>query len=232
MSSPLSNSTFTLGTENRSKLYYNKFQYRAKMQLTSVHLTHYSRSYDELANVINKQRYFIATYDVITVGSDTFNLLVQWINWKNANKDAVTVRIESNSCSVFSNDLQLLQTLTTISDNIQFTESLVTEDPNVITLVNPKHNFRVYFKGILPTTGLYEELETFFKTHKKSLFPCKSLTKQIAYNLLPTKLRGQWYWTRCLNSSHFVEYDDESRYTLLKLYLPNILAKNYKVVKR
>ncbi len=199
------------------------------MQLARVHLTCYLQSAGELIKIINSQKYFITAYDVMTVDSDTFNLLVQWIDWKTANKDAVTIRVETNSCSVFSNDLKLLETLTKITDSIKLTEALLTEDPSVIALNNPKHKFRVYLKNKVPSVGFHNELDEFLNIHKASLFPCKALLSWIYYTKNPR--RGMWI-AKWLSNSHFIEYDDESTFTLLKLYLGNVFGKNYKVVKR
>jgi hypothetical protein len=202
------------------------------MVLFGAYLTTYTTSADRLINLINNQKFLHSYAYGIEVGTPAFDSLVTWIDWRSANRDKITVRVESGCCSVFSNDLSLLETLTAITNNIEFTEAVVTEDPTVITLNNPKHKFRVYLKGKVPSADFFEEIGNFLSLHDKLLYPCKALKSRIKHQISNLHFKRPRYYSQWLSSSYFIEYDDEATYTLLKLYFHNVFAKNYKVVMR
>ena len=216
-----------IGTENRSKLFYNKFQYRAKIFCSGFHWTAYSKTLAHfMLQISNRQT---ITGGITQFSSPDVNQLGKFVDWRNLNKDKIMTRTEMHNGSIFSNDLELLKTLADIFGAVDITEARVTEDPNVVTLNDPKHKFRVYLKSRVPPDGFHNEIDEFLNVHKASLFPCKALLSWIHWTKNP--IRGMWT-SKWLSSSHFIEYDDESTFTLMKLYLGSILGKNYKVVMR
>lgn len=227
--SPLNKSSLVLGTENRSKLFYNKFRYRAKVFCAGLHYTCYVKNVDQMQSQITR---IFTNYIGFNSSKPlpNINKLSEFVEWKLLNQDKIIVRVEMETAAVFSNDLSLLKTLGSIFDLTELTEVLVTEDPNVVTLNNPKHSFRIYLKNKIAPDEFYIELEQFLISHNKTLFPCKSLLQWIDRNKNPR--RGYQWSTRWLSSSHFIEYDDEATLTLLKLYFADVFGKNYKVVKR
>lgn len=216
---------YNLEIENRKILYYKKYQYRAKFNLPGVHHVGYAKNLHELDKIIANHTKWSGNPGPMLLARLQLEKL---LNWKINNQNDVCIRTEYTGCSVFSNDLTLLQTLSDIVDDISYTKAELYGDPAVIELLNPKHNYRVYFKSKnIRQSTFVKDLREFLELHKNSVFPCRALNSWVKeYDNQPV-----WRYT-FLSDSHFIEYDDESTSILLNLFLDGYLAKTYKVKMR
>jgi hypothetical protein len=234
-----------LEIENRKILYYKKYQYRAKFAIPGLYHLWHAKDVVDLDKIIHKQMIFARQN--LRVGSTTYGLdlmhnreiLAALLIWINDYKDDVSVRMEGNNCSIFSNDLSILKTLNKNIANIisaasnfkvivQYTKAELYGNPETIDLYNPKHNYRVYFKNkSIKGTNFVKELDEFLELHKNTVFPSKALNKWVKD--YPYEPPWKYTW---LSASHYIEYDNESTNTLLSLFLDGYLAKTYKVVQR
>jgi hypothetical protein len=231
--------------ENRKILYYKKYQYRAKFAIPGLYHLWHAKDITDLDKVIHKQMVF--AQQNLRVGAGTYGLdlmhnreiLAALLIWIDKYKDDTCIRMEGNNCSVFSNDLSILKTLNeSVADlisatknfkvHINYTKAQLYGSPETIDLLNPKHNYRVYFRNkSIRGTNFVKDLEDFLDIHKNTVFPSKALYKWVKD--FPYEPPWKYTW---LSASHFIEYDNESTNTLLSLFLDGYLAKTYKVVQR
>lgn len=226
--------TTEIENEHRRILYYKKYLYRARFDAPGIYYTHYANDATKLRVLLEKRiRNFSSIHGrvgAIAAGRITvdYEFLERYINWRNLNQDEIAVRMESSSCSVFSNDLSLLQELVDLGAQVSYTKAELSVNPNIMTLINPKHKYRVYLKGKTVPNEFHHSLMDFLDTHCNTLFPSKSLNKWLCRG--DTTYIGWKH--RTLYPSFFIEYDTESIDTLLGLFLTGYLGKTYIIEKR
>ena len=171
--------------------------------------------------------------DSLSKNLDKLDAYLIWRNKhapkKKKNKD-ITVRIEFNSCSVFSNDLQLLHTLDQLHPElvVQYTEVQKSQFSGIKYFArDPKHKYRVYLKSRRVPENFIDELKDLF-TKVKNLYPSPALNSWV----LPKSLRTSYWKYRYTSSAHFIDYDDESTLSYLAIMHGEMLGKKYKLEKR
>lgn len=220
----------------RDELYYNKYQYRARFALEGVRYTWYSKTPEELEKRINTKKpsyYGIRKEDRIAV-NDNLETIKQFITWRNQCKIDRTaiIRVEFNTVGIFSNDLALLKSLESLGNGLEvdYTEVQTSKFVGVKTFVNePKHKYRVYLKSKLIEGPIIKDLHELIKK-TPSLHPSESL-KYWLRGAHSANLTYSWRY-RYTNSTHFIDYDDESTLSYLALMHGEYLGKRYKLEKR
>jgi len=132
---------------------------------------------------------------------------------------------------VFSNDLSLLQTLTSIYPSTQFSkvDLLATPVAGIKYFVNqPKYQHRVMIKNSkIKSETLSDILELFDRYDDTVMRPSKSFLKWL-YRVNKWPLNAQVY----IYGSFYIDYNDPSVLTLMHLTLSDIFGKSYKLEKR
>jgi hypothetical protein len=232
--------------EQRNTLYYNKYRYRARLQLVGLNRTWYARNMTEFVerlehlkkdavNLWTRPYYAVHTKDLNEI--DLY-AIEKYINWRNTYftpidkiDKKVLVRIEYNIASVFSNDLSVLKTLESIlgPGSVTYTE-VDTCVPNGYKYFKnePKHKYRVYLKTKYNIDEKFrEDLIKLFGRYKNTntvLVPSLALRKW----LRPDKHK----WTQRHCSSHFfIDYDEESTNTLLGIMIGDMISKRFTLQK-
>lgn len=224
-------------TENRGTLYYNKYMYRGTFYLYGVRRTSNARNMlDYLKSLkcyvedsqywsgINKQR-VQKEIDAIDL-----NLIEGYLDWRETNSDKITVRIESDKVSIFSNDLALLKTLEKFG-TVEYSQVDVSIPKGVMYFVKePKYKNRIYLKSkaVIPT--FHSDLSEFIDRYSKTttvIVPSTGLQYW-----LHSASRNTWWGNRYTNSSFFIDYNDESSFTLISLFFHEMLGKHFKLEKR
>jgi hypothetical protein len=166
--------------------------------------------------------------------------LARYYDWLNVtaisarNAKEVSFRVEGNNCSVFGNDLALLQTLETISptSTVTYTQVDLTIPKGVRYFYKkPDHKYRVYFKSKAVPQTWHAEISAFVKRYKGTstvVVPSKSLEEW----LRPNSVYHQAYPYRYCYASYFLDYDDESTYTLISLFFSDMLRAQFKLEQR
>jgi hypothetical protein len=233
---------------HKPKLFYKKFKYRVKFYCLDLYTTRYARNLEELERALYSRFERIVFLHTGTMPHEPGRLksklpvdienqkrLERFLLWKLANQQSedVLIRIDGNSGSAFSNDLEKLKELekSVFTDSVaelEYSEINLAGDPDIITLKNPKHKYRVYLKSKVISLDFHSELASFLNLHEKSLYPCNALK-----TFAEAKDRKTRYWKyRWLSGSFFIEYDSESVSTLISLFLDQYLGKTYKIEKR
>ena len=220
--------------EYRDSEYYNKYRYRAKFRLDGIGLTYFVKSKESFLTRLEAPQYLrpggMQRKKDILGNIDT---LTNYINWRNQYKKpgVATFRVESESASIYSNDLKLLHTLKNIGPvNVKITEVQLEQFAGVKYFVNdPKHKYRIYLKSA------YIKEKTFIADLSETIAKSKELVASSALYFWLKEATGKksssWRFTYT-SSTHSIDYDNESTLSYLMLMYGHMLGKRYKLEKR
>ena len=222
--------------EYKENNYYNNYRYRAKFRIDGLGYTSYAKTSEDLVKRIDSTGYDRLRVDRKAMILENFNEITNFIDWRNSNKKPRTVgfRLEGDTASVYSNDLNLLLTLKELGPiTVKITEVQLEQFAGTKYYVNkPKHNYRIYLKTA------YIEDKNFIKdlcdTVKKSkeLVPSNALRDWLdGYIKRPIAALNSWSY-RYTSGTHSIDYDNESTLSYLMLMYGHMLGKRYKLEKR
>lgn len=211
--------------EDREYPYYKKYQYKAYFMLVGASYTYYIKQADQVKNPFSKYSVLDARKQEIV---NNLPVIKEFVNWRNEVREAKngTIRIERDSVSVFTNDLQLLLD---IKDRLDIKVNIVRVQKNTYTSVKyfvrePKHKYRLYFKSKLAPNDFKKSMLSIIE--KSNLHPSNAFMQWLIED-------KAWSWRRrYTGSSFFIEYDDESILSYLSLMHGDMLAEKYKLEKR
>lgn len=210
----------------KNKLYYGKYKYRAFLNCPDISLIRYTKTENELDRAIALREIYNFGRFYPEKPNKTF--LIKLIDWRNNTpKGLATVRIDYSCISVYSNDLEIIDSLQKLAPNlVNYTEINVEGDMGVLLRNNPKHAYRTYFRTKTVPDTFHVELDNFLQQYSKSAYPTGSLKKWL-------KTTGPATWRlRYLDSCFFIDYDNESFLSVLALNFGEYLGKTYKVEQR
>lgn len=236
ISTSLQSNTIEVVKDHRSHLYYNKYQYRAKLRLRGIRRTWYAKDLAEFKKRIND----ISAWKTKKELEDLdFNAIGRYIDWrniyftpKNKKDKKVLVRIEGEVASIFSNDLNVLKTLESIDglDNLKYSEIDICVESGVKYFVHePKYKYRVYFKSRHVEEKFRENLAKFidrYKATNTTIVPCTSLRKWLSNDL-----KHNWY-SRFCSSHYFIDFNDEGVNSLISIMFGDMIKARFKLEKR
>ena len=222
--------------EYKENNYYNNYRYRAKFRIDGLGITSHVKTPEDLVKRIDSTGYDRLRVDRKAIILENFNELTNFIDWRNSNKKpgSVTFRLENDTMSVYSNNLDLLLTLKELGPiTVKITEVQVEQFAGIKYYVNePKHKYRIYLKS------KYIEEKDFIKdlcdTVKKSkeLVPSNALRDWLdGYIKRPIAALNSWSY-RHTSGTHSIDYDNESTLSYLMLMYGHMLGKRYKLEKR
>lgn len=223
--------------EIRDKLYYNKYKYRARIRCKGLYLMWYSKNGMDLQDKIDRENTRRTGY---RINKDT---IVKFYYWKIENKgNKCTIRVEGDTGSVFSNDLEFLKTLDSI-ESVEYTEvkqeSIAPMGIKYFTK-EPKHKYRFHLKSKRVPEDWADKLKTWVEKYEGTgtvISPSAALKQwytpiaQSPSNPFIPSWNNSWRKHWC--SSHFyIDYDDESTLTLFMLIFDSMIQRRYKLEKR
>lgn len=216
----------------RDSDYYSKYSYRARFKLPCVRYTWSCKTPEELDEKLTKKSYGSVRKADRAIYTDNLPTLKEFVEFRNQVKKDKTamIRIESDTVAIFSNDLALLKSIEKIDPSLSYdyTETQKSDYAGIKHFVNePKHKYRVYFKGKRLSDKFPSELRDLLE-RMTTLYPSGALEEWLkdAHQYV-----GHWRY-RYGNPSHFIDYDDESTLSYLMLLHGEIFGKRYKLEKR
>ena len=221
----------TVRIDNRETLYYGKYRYRARLKLYGLNRTYNAKS---ILDVIERIRKYSRLKDD-EIDVDSLERFIQWRN-KYASPDNISekqamIRIESMTAGVFSNDLELLQTLEFIAgaDCVDYTEVDTSVPTGIKYFVKkPQYNYRLYLKSKRVNEKFVSELSRFIDRYKDTdtvIVPSEALTKWLKGNV------KHWLYRYC-SGHYYIEYNDESTHSLMGLMFGDMIRCRFKLEKR
>jgi len=221
--------------EYRETNFYNKYRYRAKLTIDGLSYTRYAPTAQALLNrLTGPSRTKIREHTLNQVMAKITELN-NYINWRNTHKKskAVTCRLEMNSVSIYSDDLDLLLTLKDLGVvTVNITEAQLEKFSGTKYYVNkPKHNYRIYLRGVYFNDKNF--IKDLYNTIEKSkeLVPSKALKEWLDKYINRPTLITTWKYSRT-DGNHSIDYDNESTLSYLLLMYGHMLGKRYKLEKR
>ena len=217
--------SFKLNLEDRDKLFFNKYKYRAACTLPGVRFTYYCTTLKDFQKKMEKRKHDPWFQGRMYEDDINLNAIEYFIKWRNQYKKDAIIRIEYDTFAVFSNDLELLKTLGEMDEyDVEYTEVNVIA-PGVKFFKNkPKHDFRIYLKGIRLDSNKVDEICSFVDNYKDRD------SVKISNALVHAVTNGKININRWMHNSYYIDYNDESMLTLLRLVFPSMLSsKIYKL---
>jgi hypothetical protein len=223
--------------EYKETNYYNNYRYRAKFTITGLNYTQHVKTLSGLIKRINESGYRRVRADIKALVMEKIFELGNFIEWRNTNKKpgSITFRVEYDTVSIYSNDLELLLTLKDLGlVSVKITEVQLEQFAGTKYYVNkPKHNYRIYLKTayIDNNSNFVPDLYNTIK-NSKELVPSNALKDWLNdFVKRPIASRSSWRY-HYSSSSYSIDYDNESTLSYLMLMYGDMLGKRYKLEKR
>lgn len=213
----------------RDVLYYGKYRYRARVTMPGLAWIHgCDTMLDYLKRLDTNRRY----YDKNRIAAIDLDDIESFIDWRNVNvkiNKTCTIRVESNTAGVFSNDLALLQGLRQLTPAVDISEIIDIAPTGIKTFVKePKHKYRVYLKSKRVKDTFKDELSEFINRYKNTK------TVIVPSDALRQWLKGHyksWHINYC-SAHYYIEFDEESTNTLLSMMFGDMIKRRFKLEKR
>ena len=222
--------------EYKENNYYNNYRYRAKFRIDGLGITGYAKTPEDLVKQIDSTGYDRLRVDRKAIIVGNFNEITNFMDWRNSNKKPGTVsfRLEGDTASVYSNDLDLLLTLKELGPiTVKITEVQLEQFAGTKYYVNePKHKYRIYLKSkYIEEKNFIKDLHDTIKKSKE-LVPSNALKIWLNdYIRRPIASLNSWSY-RYTSGTHSIDYDNESTLSYLMLMYGHMLGKRYKLEKR
>jgi len=199
---------YKLKIETRPKLYFNKYRYRARFYLKNASYAHWGKNWDNFLELDKR----------ICLKNTNYDLIKSYLNFIHINKSEIIARAEGSNVSIFTNKLELYNQLHSIVNEFDVTEVCLT--PKVIIFKNiPKYKFRVYLKSKFYSKDDKYALLDFGSQNRQS---CKLSNGLLIRCSTKTLYQKEWF-----HNSYYIEFNDESFYTYLRLMFPDYLRNEY-----
>ena len=222
--------------EYKENIYYNKYRYRAKFRLDGLRYADWVKTPADLIKRLNETGYRRVRPDTKARAMENINELNNFINWRNNNKKpgSVSFRVEGDTASIYSNDLELLLTLKNLGlVTVKITEVQLEQFAGTKYYVNePKHKYRIYLKSkYIEEKDFIKDLHDTIKKSKE-LVPSNALRYWLdGYIKRPIASLNSWSY-QYTSGTHSIDYDNESTLSYLVLMYGHMLGKRYKLEKR
>jgi len=221
-----------LATEKRNALFFGKYRYRAKCSVPGAVYTYFTKNMNEFRNKMAKKH--AQPPSAVEVMMDNWRTRIDQIdyiqienyfNWRDhANRDSYMSRIQGNSISFFSDDLELLKTLEILDKDLKISICELIGNDIMYFKKEPKFKYRTYFRGRRVPENFKEEVRSFIERYDNTAKICPALKRLV-------QVTNRKYWYNYLHSSYYVDYNDPSTLTLLHMFFGSMLHKSYTLEK-
>lgn len=239
--------------DERSGLYYGRYQYRARLTLTGLNRTYSTHTFLDYLKVIERvkrssksktARMTALQQEIADIDLDSIDRFITWrnTNAKSKGKQAM-IRVESNTAAIFSNDMDLLRTIEKIGpqiSKIDYTEvDQAIPQGTKYYVEQPPHNYRVYLKSKAIDPKVKADLLKFINRYKGTgtvIVPSGAFSRWLEPPAKTLNSSYNTYWaswnTNYLSSHYFLDFDEESTDTLFSIMFGELISRRYKLEKR
>jgi hypothetical protein len=222
-----------LVTEKRNSLFFGKYQYRAKCKVNGAVYTYYTKTLEEFKTKMAKKAENPPSYTEVLLSNwriridlIDYDQIGKYFDWRETTpRDKYMSRIQGNSISFFSDDLELLKSLDVLDENLEISIADLIGNNVIYFKKEPEFKYRTYFRGKKAPDNFREEIQSFMDRYGNIASFCPALKRFI------NDMTSRRHWYRYLHSSYYVDYNDESTLTLLHMFFGSMLAKTYSLQK-
>jgi hypothetical protein len=217
-----------LKVEQRERLYYNQYVYKAVTNVPGAYYTDKAKTVDEYRDIIDKFRTEMLRYPIYTpknmtdIDYDNIELLINYNNdFKKNNKG--TTRREGNSLVFYSNDLDLLKMAPSTSKPLKIYQADVLPDGVKYFKRKVPAPFRVHLKEARVNTELRQDIVDYINK-------TEGVEGSGALMIWLTRT-SSWPQVWC-NKSFYINYTDGGQLTMMHILFSEVIGKNYKLEKK
>lgn len=160
-----------------------------------------------------------------TIDIDVASKFSNWV--KSVDQSQVRMLVRHNDITVYSNNLSILQTVSSINQDCNIVELIdLRLDKNKLYFKRqPKYKYRTYFKSKRLPKGFTESVHTLMDNHDKTeLKFSDSLLKSLFFH-------NTYHPYRYLYGKAYVDYNSESVLSILYIHFSSMLGKSYSLEK-
>jgi hypothetical protein len=217
--------------DHRDSLYYNKYQYRARLYCTGINLCWYCKTPADVMERAKKNPQRFKEVDMSAISE----FFIWRSNQDTSKNKTCTIRIENNTAAIFSNDLAHLKTLEAVGCKIDYTsvDNTIPQGTKYFT-AKPNYQFRFYLKTKHVDSNFSKKLLAFITRYENTaskLVPSRSLTSWLQLNDNVRLGLNSWRSRYC-SSHYYIDYSEESMLTLFTLMFDGMISKRFKLEKR
>lgn len=217
-----------LKVEQRERLYYNSYMYRAVCNVPGAYYTDKAKTIDEYKDIIDSFRTEMLRYPLYTPvimtndHYDNIEILINYINQFKKN-DKGTIRREGNNITFYSNDLPLLKKALSVNVPVKIYQAeLLPAGVKYFKRTVPAP-FRVHFKEARVNSEIKDDILSYID---------RTDGVEASSSLLTWLKRShRWAHSWC-SKSFFINYTDSSQLTMMHLLFPEVIGKNYKLEQK
>lgn len=224
--------------QNRNKLFYSKFKYRAELSGVGVRFVFNTKTLQKCLERIDT--YNINTpysnHRISLVPIDTKkvdgHLLEDLINFRLKYKDSKEVKIYRSgygydTYTVYTNDTNVLEEVRDISNTVNITEVITPPSEVMYFAKEPEYKYRVYLKTTRASSELISTLNSFRNSYhnKGDIWLSGGL---VLFLMRHCNTHRSLY----LPGASFIDFKDEQTLTLMHLLFGECLRKSCKLEKR
>ena len=157
------------------------------------------------------------------ITTDELQDLFKMSDWLRSRQEPYKKVINYNCIWIYANDLRAFESVETDvpgSQIIQTTVADVSLTPDAVTLAQPRHQFRTYFRNRWLNETQADQLSKYFITRRELFRMSPGFSRVIANK------------TNNLQSYHFVDHDEPNADFLIGIACPGIIRKTMPIVPK
>ena len=217
-----------LKVEQREKLYYSKYSYRAVCRVTGAYYTNNVKTLEEFKDRLESFEAQMKRYPIYVpkeLSDDEYDTLEKLIDYivQFEDGDKGTIRREGNTVTFFSNDLALLQKAPSNSSPLKLYEAELLPDGVKYFKRDVPASYRVHFKETKVATSIKQDILSFIQKND-GVEGSSALMRWL-------RNPGRWDQSWC-SRSYYINYDDSRQLTMMHLLFPEVIGKNNKLEKK
>ena len=219
--------SLNLKVEERERLYYGKYSYRAICWLPGAYYIRNVKTIDEYKDRLDTFQTQMKRYPIYVpnnITDDEFEDIEELINYlvNFEDNDKGTVRREGNNITFYSNDLSCLESAPSSAIKKLCQAVLLPAGVKYFKRDVPAP-YRVHFRESRVATSIKQDVLSFIEKNN-GVEGSNSLMRWLRY-------AHRWDQVWC-SKTHYINYTDPSQLTMMHLLFPEIIGKNYKLEKK
>jgi len=214
--------------EEREKLYYGKYTYKAVSRVIGAHYTNNVKNIDQYKDRINALRGELRRYPMYIPGGmeeiDYLNIdeLIRYIVRFEKN-DKGTIRREGNTIAFFSNDLNFLKKAPSTARPLKIHQAVLL--PTGVKYF--KRDIPAPFRVHLKETRVNSEIKKDILDYIEKTEGVEASSALMTWLKRPVTWRESWCY-----KTYYINYTDASQLMMMHILFPEVIGKNYKLEKK